>query len=84
MHLILLALTMIYLWSYFKYSFSKLPEPVIHFILLPGLALGLYFLPVLVLTGLAACGIVLLADVLLRTPSKPSKPVKRSNIPPPP
>jgi hypothetical protein len=84
MNLLLMALSLVYLWAYLK-THINLPDWLIHFILLPGLAYGLTFVPHQYLTVSAVCGIVLLIDTTVHkaVPRAAEKRVRRqSNIPP--
>jgi hypothetical protein len=84
MNLLLIALSVTYLWAYVK-THLNLPDWLIHFILLPGLAYGLTFVPQHYLTVPAVCGIVFLIDAMVHkaVPRVAEKRVRRqSNIPP--
>lgn len=86
-HLVLVGLTLLDLWAFIKvYLVWLLPEWAIHFMLLPGLAYGLSYVPNSYLTVFAACGIVYILDGLRKAeiPVQSTRAVRRSNIPPPP
>jgi hypothetical protein len=84
MHFLLIALALFDLWVFIRIYSILLPDWFIHFLLLPGLTVGLYFLPQIWLLTLAAPGVVYLLSDLVQSRSVKSgeKRKKPSNMPP--
>lgn len=83
MTLILVSLSMIYVWIFVKPYLTIIPDFVIHFGIMPALALALFLLPTGVLLISSACSLVYFMDGLIQFPQRRAK-APKSNIPAPP